>query len=92
MEKAITRENPIHCIKCDSDSIECFDFRDKRVNYGHLLKYYNVPEIIKKFHGASITKMKCTKCNHEYTIDWTKGLPYPLYDDKVLEKFYKGDD
>ncbi len=92
MKKAITRKNPIHCIKCDSDSIECFDFKNRRVNYGHLLKYYGAPDIIKKFNGANIIKMKCTKCNHEYIIDWTKGLPYPLYDNKLLEKFSKGEE
>ena len=82
-----------YCFKCNSQSIECFDFFNNPLGYSKMVnnKLYNRnwKDILK---NKTIFNMECKSCGQKYDIMFTDDhFPKPVNKDFFLIKvFYSG--
>lgn len=86
MEEAIKYNSPIHCALCGKESLDIYDIYENPIGYIGMVKNFSVQEI-KQFirdQEYPLSYMGCTNCGCLYCIDWSRGIPQPIYHSKAI--------
>ncbi len=84
-----------YCFKCNSQSIECYDYFNNPIGYSKMVSYKlnNMDWKGKILKGKVILKMECKSCGQKYDIIFEEKdkFPIPIIKDFLLSKiFYSG--
>ena len=79
-----------YCINCQKDDVvDLIDIHNRRLNYPAMLKDNNIIMIEESINRTEFVKMRCNSCGQLYMIDWSKGLPEPVFSPYLSDMFMK---
>lgn len=79
--------SPALCSKCNTESIELYDYFGNPLGYSEIL-YRRELGLDPDLNHRAIYEMKCRKCNSKYPIVWENGFPLPdLRDIPLIQQF-----
>jgi hypothetical protein len=86
MEEAIQFVSPMHCHHCGKPAVDIYDIYEHAIGYTSVVKNFTVAETLQFINDQKnpLSYMRCTNCGCLYLIDWSRGIPRPLYHCKVL--------
>lgn len=86
----VRRIYPSECPNCGKNTINIYDKFGRMINYSLLAKYNTVDQIYDKIIKSDLKYMKCSSCNKDFILDWTRSkIPYPSNKDKYKEFEYE---
>ena len=83
MERPFIEISKCHCLACGKESLDVMSVDGVAYRYSTLIKEKNLDRIKKLINYTPLAYMFCSECGTIYHIDWSHGIPQPIYDDAI---------
>jgi hypothetical protein len=81
-----------YCPDCGTDTMEIYNMYNKPIGYPAMVRNFSTSQVLEFLNQEKypLSYIKCTKCNRTYLINWTDGLPKPLFDTDIIHSKFRG--